>query len=229
MKRMLKNIMMSLAGVSLLWSCTQAPSIQKQENNTSSPAVAASSPSIEKIAEGLTEISLSETGIRGRMPYADESNFTGQKIYPCARCFLREEAARALLKADSIARSEGLNLVILDCYRPTRYQKRMFELVPDPRYVADTVKGSMHNKAAAVDITLSRHGKELDMGTSFDDFSERSHSNSNKIPLNARKNRGLLKSLMIEAGFKPYAYEWWHFNYPGDFKVQHSIWSCPDE
>ena len=49
----------------------------------------------------------------------------------------------------------------------------MFELFPDPTYVADPNNGSAHNRGGAVDLTLVdlSTGKELKMPTGFDDFS----------------------------------------------------------
>ena len=101
--------------------------------------------------------------------------------------------------------------MMYDCYRPYGYQKVMYELVNDPRYVAPPGKGSNHNRGQAVDISLAdESGKVLDMGTPFDDFTEMSYSYSNDIPKEARKNRKLLRNIMTKAGFSVYKYEWWH-------------------
>jgi D-alanyl-D-alanine dipeptidase len=79
-----------------------------------------------------------------------------------------------------------------------------------------------------VDLTLAKaDGTELDMGTIFDFFHERSHTNSSAISADHRSNRQLLKSVMEKHGFKNFAQEWWHFSlvteaFPGqsfDFDV----------
>jgi len=40
---------------------------------------------------------------------------------------------------------------------------------PDPMYVANPKKGSMHNMGLTVDLSIvDKNGKELDMGTPYD-------------------------------------------------------------
>lgn len=51
----------------------------------------------------------------------------------------------------------------------------------------------------------------IDMGTGFDCFHELSHPGNQKIGLQQRTNRLLLKTLMDKYGFNNYAEEWWHF------------------
>ena len=49
---------------------------------------------------------------------------------------------------------KGYKIKIFDCYRPLDIQKRMWKIVPNPDYVANPSKGSIHNRGGAVDITL---------------------------------------------------------------------------
>jgi D-alanyl-D-alanine dipeptidase len=49
------------------------------------------------------------------------------------------------------------------------------------------------------------------MGTPFDFFDPKSHGMSGKIAAPARAKRLLLRSLMMQYGFRPYSAEWWHF------------------
>lgn len=66
---------------------------------------------------------------------------------------------------------KGFKIKFFDCYRPNDVQYKMWAIVPNPQYVANPVKGSIHNKGGAVDITLTTlDGEELDMGTDFDFF-----------------------------------------------------------
>jgi D-alanyl-D-alanine dipeptidase len=51
----------------------------------------------------------------------------------------------------------------------------------------------------------------LEMGTSFDCFDERAHTDFAGIAPPARHNRQLLRQAMVRRGFMPYAKEWWHF------------------
>jgi D-alanyl-D-alanine dipeptidase len=90
----------------------------------------------------------------------------------------------------------------------------MWQILPDDRFVADPAKGSRHNRGAAVDITLiDAEGKELDMGTPYDDFTERASFASKDVSEKAYANRKLLRETMIQFGFVPMETEWWHFDF----------------
>jgi D-alanyl-D-alanine dipeptidase len=174
------------------------------------------------------EVNFKTSGMINSMAYADTANFMHAKIYPCARCFLRPEVALALEKANSLAETKKLRLVIYDCYRPYGFQKKMYDIVNNPRYVAKPGKGSNHNRGAAVDLALAdENGQLLDMGNAFDDFSELSHYTADGITTEAKKNRKILRSIMVKAGFKPYDNEWWHFDYKQNiYPVSGFIWKC---
>ena len=178
--------------------------------------------------EGFAEVNFERLGIQNRMAYADTTNFMHSKIYPCPRCFLRPEVAQALEKANAIAKEKGYTLALYDCSRPYGYQQVMYDLVNDPRYVAPPGKGSNHNRGQAVDISLAdAQGNLLDMGTPFDDFTERSHMYNDEIPRQARKNRRLLRSIMTKAGFSVYKHEWWHFDYKEKkYETADLRWGC---
>ena len=105
----------------------------------------------------------------------------------------------------------------------------MWKIVPNPSYVANPSKGSIHNRGGAVDITLiDFNGKELDMGTSFDFFGvEAGHGYLNLSP-EILANRQLLKKIMMENGFNSLDSEWWHYNLKSALndKVSNAKWSC---
>ncbi len=178
--------------------------------------------------KGWAEVNFEAQGIQNRMAYADTANFMHQKIYPCARCFLRPEVAEALEEANQIAKDKGCILVIYDCYRPYGYQKVMYDIVNDPRYVAPPGKGSNHNRGRAVDISLAdENGNLLDMGTPFDDFTEKSNYAAQGLSREAQKNRKLLRNIMKKAGFTPYSHEWWHFDYKKqEYETADFRWEC---
>lgn len=52
---------------------------------------------------------------------------------------------------------------------------------------------------------------QLDMGTTFDCFSELSHTENPEVSEKAQKNRQVLKTFMEKHGFKNYSKEWWHY------------------
>jgi D-alanyl-D-alanine dipeptidase len=80
---------------------------------------------------------------------------------------------------------------------------------------------SNHLKGLAVDLTLANYdGTYLDMGTDFDDFSERAHVDSALITPDQQANRKILQTAMEAHGYKPWPYEWWHFDYPATLETE---------
>ena len=75
-------------------------------------------------------------------------------------------------------------------------------------------KKSSHSRGSAVDLTLldMKTGKELDMGSPFDLFSEMSHPGSKEVTEEQYENRMLLQNVMVRNGFVPIDCEWWHFS-----------------
>jgi D-alanyl-D-alanine dipeptidase len=163
------------------------------------------------------------------MKYATTDNFLKAKVYDCAACFLRLKTVEALLEANKKFIKKGYKIKIFDCYRPLDIQKKMWEIVPNPEYVANPAKGSIHNRGGAVDITLvDSNEKELEMGTSFDYFGiEASHKYLN-VSEEVKANRELLKRIMNKNGFNSFDSEWWHYNLRSALKekVSNFKWSC---
>jgi len=157
------------------------------------------------------------------MRYAGTNNFSGQAVYPSARCFLRADVAKRLLAAQAELRKKGLGLKLFDCYRPFHVQERFWAIVPDERYVARPekkdgviVQGSKHNRGAAVDAGLvDSKERELPMPSGFDDFTEKAHRDYQGASAEALKNRATLERAMSAQGFEPLPTEWWHFDGPG--------------
>lgn len=147
--------------------------------------------------------------------YATTNNFTGKIFYTTDKVYLIDEVAKALVKAHQYLKKKyNLRIKIYDGYRPLSVQKKLWEVYPDERYVANPQKGSRHNRGCAVDITLvDKNGKELDMGTNYDDFTEKAHINYKKLPSKVLNNRKILRETMIRFGFIPNRTEWWHFDY----------------
>lgn len=147
--------------------------------------------------------------------YATTDNFTGKILYPSSKVYLRKIVAMKLSEANQYFKTYyNLRIKIFDGYRPLSVQKRMWEILPNPTYVADPKKGSKHNRGAAVDITLvDSLGNELDMGTPFDDFTKKSRPSYTNLPKNVLANRKLLSNTMRKFGFYPITSEWWHFDY----------------
>jgi D-alanyl-D-alanine dipeptidase len=145
--------------------------------------------------------------------YATTNNFTGQVLYASSDCFLLEPTAQKLLKAQEALLGHALRIKVFDAFRPLSVQWRLWELVPDERYVANPVTGSRHNRGSAVDVTLvDLEGNELDMPTPFDEFTERAHRSFMDLPAHVHDNRQRLEDTMVSCGFVGLATEWWHFD-----------------
>jgi D-alanyl-D-alanine dipeptidase len=172
--------------------------------------------------EDLVDVQKAIPGIVLDIRYATTNNFTGKKLYPFAGCYLRRAAAEKLAAAQAELKPLGYGLKIYDGYRPLSVQRTMWEVFPQPGYVADPKKGSRHNRGAAVDVTLIQisDGTELPMPTPYDDFTIRAHRDFMDLPAAVIQNRELLERIMTKHGFVGLPTEWWHFddvdwrNYP---------------
>ena len=157
------------------------------------------------------------TAIPGKLmleiAYATADNFTGKPVYAHPHCYLHKEAHEKLLAALKLAGAQGYSLKIFDAFRPQEAQEKLWAFCPNPNYVCPPEKGSPHSRGVAIDLTLvdNTTGKDLDMGTLFDDFTERSHHGNQDISPEAQQNRFILMGIMSTAGWDFYAHEWWHY------------------
>ena len=165
------------------------------------------------------------------LKYASKDNFTKQQIYDCPRCFLRPVVSEKLteFKKHMLEKFE-LGIILYDCYRPRPAQQKLWDIVPDEKYVGNPAKGSMHNRGMAIDIGLiDREGKVLDMGTPFDHFGVESFHSATNISKEAIANRKMLKNEIGLFGFKPITSEWWHYSYREDIgELSNWEWSCDE-
>ena len=163
------------------------------------------------------------------MKYATSDNFLKTKVYDCDECYLRMKTIKNLIAANAEFQSLGLRIKLFDCYRPLDVQKKMWKLVSNPDFVADPKKGSIHNRGGAVDITLvDVTGTELEMGTTFDFFGPKASHNFQGFSKKIRKNRALLKEVMLKHHFKSFDSEWWHYNLIDSSKdsLANFKWKC---
>ncbi|MCV2356626.1 D-alanyl-D-alanine dipeptidase [Paucibacter sp. B2R-40] len=176
-------------------------------------------------ADFCSLLSLSEIDLDLR--YASPDNFVQRAVYGGLDCaWLRREAADALLEAARwLARQRpGYRLRVLDALRPQRVQEVLWaELQGTPLqpYLADPQRGSIHSFGMALDITLlDGQGREVDMGSGFDEMSLISHPDHEAEHLalgllSAAQliERGWLRAAMRQAGFQGIPSEWWHFEF----------------
>jgi len=144
--------------------------------------------------------------------YARADNFTGKPIYRRAAAYLHADAAERLTRAIALAASAGLRVKLFDAFRPSEAQWALWNHTPDPNYISDPRKGSPHTRGIAVDLTLTDgDGVDLEMGTPFDDFTDKAHHGNTAISAEAQRNRMTLLGIMTAAGWDRYDYEWWHY------------------
>jgi zinc D-Ala-D-Ala dipeptidase len=158
--------------------------------------------------------------------YAGDRNICGRNLYYGEReAWLHREAADALARsAEALKqRQPGLKFRIYDAARPVSVQRQLYAAVagtPQQAYVADPDHGSVHNYGLAVDLGLEdAAGRELDLGTSFDDFDplaqpqlEDTFFLQGRLPAAALGLRRFLRSCMLSGGFAHNPLEWWHFD-----------------
>ena len=172
-------------------------------------------------------------GIIQEIRYYSTYNFIGDRIdgYEEPLAVITREAARALRSVSNEMNVHGYRLKIFDAYRPASavrhfvlwgiedmdirmkpyfYPELQKQELFEKGYIASQ---SSHSRGSTVDLTLldMSTGKEVDMGSPFDLFSERSHPDCRLVTQEQYENRMLLQKVMVRNGFLPLDCEWWHF------------------
>lgn len=160
--------------------------------------------------------------------YATTDNFMEEQVYDCGRCFLRPPVAQAIAAAHRALQQQGLGLKMYDCYRPRPVQWKLWNKVPNPKYVADPRKGSMHNRGTAIDLTIiDATGQELDMGTPYDYFGREGWTFYENLPDTVLHNRKMLRQTLAQVGLYAIKTEWWHFSYRNKkYPIADFVWVC---
>lgn len=163
--------------------------------------------------------------------YYSANNFTGNKIkgYKAPRAYMTKEALSALAKAAEDLRAQGYRLLIWDSYRPQKAVDNFVAWINDPEDTGDksfypdlqksdlltgnyVMAKSGHTRGSTVDLTIiKKDGGFVDMGGTFDLFSEVSHPDYPNLTDEQKNNRQILHDAMVNAGFKALDSEWWHF------------------
>lgn len=160
----------------------------------------------------LVEIKPASHGVLIDLAYATSNNFTGKPVYARAACYLHADAEKLLRRAVELAAAQGYRIKIFDGFRPSEAQWVLWNHTPDPDFLANPERGSLHSCGVAVDLTLvGPDGADLDMGTPFDAFTPLSYHGDTAIPAAAQRNRSILLGLMSAAGWDFYMKEWWHY------------------
>jgi len=165
-------------------------------------------------------------GIAVDLRYATPDNFVGRDLYSPYDCaWLHRDAAAALERVVAWLRERRPDCtpLVLDALRPQRVQQQLWDALAGTdlqMYLADPKRGSIHSFGMALDVTLvDEAGRELDMGTGFDDMTLLSHPAlearflaSGELTTAQAANRQLLRDAMVQAGFVGINTEWWHFD-----------------
>lgn len=180
------------------------------------------------IRAGLVNIQAVEPGIRVSLKYSTPDNFMHADLYgDLENAYLQPDVAAKMKKAYDLLQQKDpqLTFLIYDAVRPRSIQQKMWDSLKMPvaektKFISNPKNGSLHNYAAAVDITLcDKQGRALDMGTPYDFIGELAYPRlestflaQGKLTAAQIENRKLLRSVMQRAGFQMIQTEWWHFN-----------------
>ena len=165
--------------------------------------------------------------------YYSDNNFIGQPIpgYHGNALIVSLQAAIALKKVQQDLAYSNFALKFFDAYRPQQAVDYFVRWANDPddirmkaQYYPNVDKDelipkgfiaakSSHSRGSTVDVTIIslENGQELDMGTPFDLFDQKSWPSDTTVSVQQRANRQLLRSVMSKHGFAGLEEEWWHF------------------
>ncbi|WP_299056256.1 M15 family metallopeptidase [uncultured Polaribacter sp.] len=187
----------------------------------------------QKKPNNFSYLSDIDKSIQVDLRYLGTNNFIGKPIngYHSNCVIMTKKTAIALREIQHKIQKDNLSLKVFDAYRP---QEAVNHFVAWSKITEDTLQKqeyypkiskqhlfregyiatkSGHSRGSTIDVTLvdTKTGKELDMGSNYDFFGEESNTYYKNITSAQKKNRFLLRKIMIDNGFKPYNKEWWHF------------------
>lgn len=160
--------------------------------------------------------------------------------------YARKSVADCVEQLRHIVIGDGYGLRIFDAFRSQTTQIAIFEKIAGAlqrahpewdlqrvqtetrRYVAHPIHSPYpvlpHNSGGALDLTLTMHGRPIDMGTAFDTpirmsetaYFEGAHDPMQELSperwMHIRDNRRMLFHVMCYLGFTAHEREWWHFD-----------------
>ena len=186
---------------------------------------------------GFSKIESIEPPILVDLRYSGSDNFLGRTVkgYENPKnILLTNETIDALTKVQKNLSKKNLGLKLFDGYRPQKsvnnfveWAKDLNDTVTKSKYYPNEKKDSLffkgyiseksgHSRGSTVDITLIftdsiNYGKELDMGSGWDFFGNKSWIDYDSITDLQKNNRNYLQKIMNQNGFKSFSKEWWHF------------------
>ncbi|MFI4983955.1 MAG: M15 family metallopeptidase [Rickettsiales bacterium] len=163
--------------------------------------------------------------------YFSDFNFMGRPAagYKANKVILTLAATAQLQKAAADFANDGWKIKVIDAYRPTKAVDDFWQWALDqndtkmkdifyPEFEDKTLifdgylaKYSSHSRGSAVDLTLVKDGKEIDMGSQIDLLGTISNTISDKITQEQQQNRLYMRDIMHKHGYDNYRKEWWHY------------------
>jgi D-alanyl-D-alanine dipeptidase len=187
----------------------------------------------QKLPKGFVYLKNIAPSIQIELRYFSNDNFIGKPIpgYKNNYLIITKETAKSLKKIQQKLLKRELGLKIFDGYRPqeavdyfVKWAKELNDTLMKNQYYPKVAKSNLfksgyiasksgHSRGSTIDLTITdvKTGLELDMGSAYDFFGIRSHPMYQNISDKQKKNRMLLRKMMLANGFKPYENEWWHF------------------
>ncbi len=168
-------------------------------------------PALQK--DALVDVTRYSDDIYIDMLLAKDENIAGGNVYGQEICLLQRDTLDKLLAAQEMFMKDGYSIIIYDAYRPYSVTCKMFDIHKDGTYVAGKRFGSIHNKGAAVDISIvdNSTGLPVEMPSPIHTLDSRSNRSNPNMTATARANMNYMAEIMRKCGFTTIASEWWHF------------------
>lgn len=177
---------------------------------------------VKECGEPLIVLSNIKNGYQSELN--DMKNILGKKI------LLRQTAVKKLILAQKLLKKirPSWQFLVTYGYRSYKVQKKYFNQAlkklsleyQNKNLLYEAIHRQIakpevagHPTGGAVDLTIINN-KQINMGTKIYDFNNKDvYTFTPFIPLKAKKNRLLLRSVMLKVGFAPFDGEWWHFSF----------------
>ena len=152
--------------------------------------------------------------------YATTNNFTGVRSYEDDEAYLCYGTVKKLINVQQELKEKGYCMLIWDAYRPVEAQEKLWEVYPDPTYVANPAKGiTSHSRGNTIDISIVTldENAPVEMPSEFVDFSLIADRDYSDVSATAAENSRMLEEIMTSNGFTGYRGEWWDYSDVDDY------------
>ena len=165
------------------------------------------------LKDNLVDVARYSSDIKIDLLLATDNNFLGSNVYGKAACFLQKGTLEKLMDAQKKFAEDGYTIIIYDAYRPYSVTLLLYEKYQNGTYVAGPRIGSVHNKGAAIDMSLlDKSGNPLEMPSPIHTLDSSSNRDNPNMSDTAKANMDYMASIMKSCGFSTINSEWWHFS-----------------